>query len=153
MKWTHPPIIKIYEALGSVADDRIVLSGNTAQVYSSSGNKYYDVSYDPEHTAIMSNDNASYWKGYLGYPAIAVLFKLGVLTYKPELADLLKEIAWKDINQQFKNDFDKTLVYIESHMSLEDKKALANYVHEIDQKIKELDLDLLGPKTTPPKGY
>jgi len=36
MKWKHPPIIKIYEALGSVADGRLKLDGNFAKVYSSS---------------------------------------------------------------------------------------------------------------------
>jgi hypothetical protein len=36
MKWTYPPIIKIYEALGSVADDRIVLSARR----SNEGNVY-----------------------------------------------------------------------------------------------------------------
>ena len=70
MKWEHPPIIKIYEALGAVADNRVELSENTAKVFSSSGNKFYDVSYDRDSNSIMTNDNGSYWKGYLGYPAI-----------------------------------------------------------------------------------
>ncbi len=34
MKWKHPPIIKIYEALGAVADGRVKISGDSAQVYS-----------------------------------------------------------------------------------------------------------------------
>jgi len=51
MKWKHPPIIKIYEALGSVADGRVEVSGNTAKVFSSSGNKFYVVSYDPKKTS------------------------------------------------------------------------------------------------------
>lgn len=62
MKWKHPPITKIYEALGSVADERIELVGSSAKVYSSSRNKFYVVSYEPG--AIMANDNGSYWQGY-----------------------------------------------------------------------------------------
>ncbi|MFH1472824.1 MAG: hypothetical protein ABIF06_00195 [bacterium] len=108
MKWKHPPIIKIYEALGAVADNRVEISGNIAKVYSSTGNKFYDVSYDSQANAIMSNDNGSYWKGYLGYPAIAYLFKIKTLEYKSEFGDLLKGIHWKDINKKFKNDFNKT---------------------------------------------
>ncbi len=153
MKWKHPPIIKIYEALGSVADDRLEVSGNTAKVYSSSGNKFYEISWDPEKCAIMTNDNGSYWKGYLGYPAIAFLFKIGVLEYRSDLASLLKGIKWKDVNQQFKNDFDKTLTHIESSLKAEDKEALSGYVQEIDTKIKVLNLSLLGKKTLPPDGY
>ena len=153
MKWKHPPIIKIYEALGSVADGRVEVSGNKSKVYSSSGNKFYEVSYDPENCAIMANDNGSYWKGYLGYPAIAFLFKSGLLEFRPGMASLLKGIKWKDINQKYKNDFVKTLQHIEDSLNEEDKEALSTYVQEVDQKITELDLSLLGNKTIPPEGY
>ncbi|MDP2642023.1 MAG: hypothetical protein Q8P21_01900 [bacterium] len=153
MKWKHPPVIKIYEALGSIADDRIELNGDVAKVYSSSGNKFYDVSYDPEGNAIMTNDNGSYWKGYLGYPAIAYLLKTGILSYNPELAEPLKGVAWKDINQKFENDFDKTLEYILSGINPEITSELQLYVKSLDESIKKLGLNLLGKKTFPPKGY
>jgi hypothetical protein len=35
MKWRHPPLIKIYEALGAIADGRVEVNGMTAKVYSS----------------------------------------------------------------------------------------------------------------------
>lgn len=153
MKWKQPPLIKIYEALGAVADDRIRISGNTAKVCSSSGNKFYTVSYDPALNAIMANDNGSYWKNYLGYPSIAFLLKTGALKFKPELAGLLEDIKWKDINHKLKNDFDKTLNFIESSLSVDQKESLTVYVQEIDQDIKGLDLIFLGEKITPPEGY
>lgn len=153
MKWKHPPLIKIYEALGSVADGRVEVVGNTAKVYSSSGNKFYDVSYDPEKKAIMANDNGSYWKGYLGYPAIAFLFECGLLELRPDMAELLKGIKWKDINQKFKNDFDKTLIYIEEFLDQDKKVELTQYIQKIDRELKELDLSLFGVKTKPPEGY
>ncbi len=53
MKWKHPPIPKIYEALGTVADNRVEVSGGTAKVFSSTGNKFYEVTYDPEKGEIM----------------------------------------------------------------------------------------------------
>jgi hypothetical protein len=37
--WKLPPIIKVYEALGCIADGRIHVDGDSAKVYSSSGNK------------------------------------------------------------------------------------------------------------------
>ncbi|MFA6315278.1 MAG: hypothetical protein WC648_02845 [Candidatus Paceibacterota bacterium] len=153
MKWKHPPIIKIYEALGSVADGRVEVDGNTAKIYSSSRNKYYDVLYDPNNGSIMTNDNGSYWKGYLGYPAIAFLMKIGSLSYDPDLAELLKGIAWKDINQKFKNDFDKTLEYILSDKTDDNRKRLEDYARKVDKEISDLNLNMLGKKVLPPDGY
>ncbi|MFA6315274.1 MAG: hypothetical protein WC648_02825 [Candidatus Paceibacterota bacterium] len=153
MKWKHPPIIKIYEALGSVADGRVEVDGNTAKIYSSSRNKYYDVLYDPNNGSIMTNDNGSYWKGYLGYPAIAFLMKIGSLSHDPDLAELLKGIAWKDINQKFKNDFDKTLEYILSDKTDDNRKQLEDYARKVDKEISDLNLNMLGKKVLPPDGY
>jgi hypothetical protein len=153
MLWKHPPIIKIYEALGSVADGRVEVTGNTAKVYSSSRNKYYDVTYDPEKNAVMTNDNGSFWKGYLGYPAIAFLMKVGVLPYEESVGQLLSQIAWKDINQKFKNDFDKTLDFILSSKSEEEKVKLHDFVKQVDKKIQDLGLQILGKKIKPPEGY
>lgn len=153
MKWEHPPIAKIYEALGSVVDGRVEEFENSAKVYSSSGNKFYDIQYDPESNSIMANDNASYWKEYLGYPSIAFLMKTGVLSYDYKTASLLKGIVWKDINQKFKNDFDRALEYILSSKTDEERKKLDILVRKIDGEIKVLDLNLLGNKTNPPEGY
>ncbi len=152
-KWSHPPIIKIYEALGSVADGRIEIDGNSAKVYSSSGNKFYTVNYDPEKRAIMTNDNGSFWKGYLGYPAIAFLLKKGILSYEQDVAKILANIKWKDINQKFKNDFDKTLEFILAPLGVVQKDSLNNLVQKIDKEIAELNLSLLGNKIKPPEGY
>ena len=153
MKWKQPPDIKIYEALGAVADGRVSEQGSTARVYSSSGNKYYDVEYDASAGAIMTNDNGSYWKGYLGYPAIAYLMQVGVLSYDSILGSLLKNIAWKDINTKFKNDFTKTLEFITKDFSSEDRDSLAHYIRKIQEEIEVLGLTLLGKKKAPPQGY
>ena len=153
MKWDYPPLPKYYEALGAVADNRLQIDGNTGRVYSSSGNKYYDITYDPESNSIMANDNASYWKGYLGYPAIAFLMKKGVLGYDETVANILKGTPWKDINQKFKNDFDKALECVLSSKTGEERKSLEAFVNKLEQEVKTLDLNLLGEKIKPPKGY
>jgi len=153
MKWKHPSVTKIYEALGSVADGRVELEGDTAKVYSSSRNKFYNISYNPIEKAIMANDNSSYWKGHLGYPAIAYLLKVGVLSYNQELANLLKGVAWKDINQKFKNDFDKSVEFILSSLEPEQVVKLRTYVDNLNKDIIKLNLNLLGKKTLPPEGY
>lgn len=153
MKWSIPPIEKVYEALGSVTDGRVAVTGNTAKVTSSSGNKTYDVTFDPNARAIMMNDNASYWKGYVGYPGIAYLMAVGQLPYDPEIAKLLANVPWKDINQKFKNDFTAALVYVLSELSPENRARLDAHVDKIYADLQRLDLDMLGPKIKPPSGY
>jgi hypothetical protein len=153
MKWKHPSITKIYEALGAVADDRVEVSENTGKVYSSSRKKYYDISYDSTTDSIMSNDNSSYWTGDLGYPSIAFLMKNGVLSYDSDIASLLKGIAWKEINQKFKNDFDKALDFVLSSKTEDERKNLSDFVSKVDKEIKKLKLNLLGDKKIPPNGY
>jgi len=152
-KWKRSPIIKIYEALGAIADDRIEVLGNIAKVYSSSGNKFYTVTYDPLTQSIMANDNGSYWKGYLGYPAIAFLLKINVISFDVEALKFLKGIKWKDINQKFINNFDKTLEYVLTPRSLEERKILDDLTNKIDKELVRLDLSLLGKKVKPPTGY
>jgi hypothetical protein len=149
--WKSPPIIKVYEALGAVADKRIEVTGNTAKCFSSSGNKHYDVMYDPEQNAIMTNDNGTYWQGYVGYPAIAFLLSIGMLPYREELGSLLKGIAWKDVNQNFNNDFDKALESILE--KIERREELEAYAQSLLSQLDALKLEQLGKRVKPPSGY
>jgi len=151
--WDTPPVIKIYEALGAVADSRLEIDDNEAKCFSSSGNKYYDVIYNPDINAIMTNDNGTYWKGYLGYPAIAYLLQTNVLPYQPKLGQLLKGIAWKDINQEFNNDFDKTLAFILAPLDADTKEKLNTYTTALLTQIADMKLQKLGKKIKPPSGY
>lgn len=153
--WKQPPIIKVYEALGAVADGRIKVDGNSAKVYSSSGNKFYTVSYDPTTSSIMCNDNGSYWAGYLGYPAIAFLLVKEVIPYDDSSAQILKDIKWKDINQDFKNDFSKTEKYCQDLVITRDGdlNALLKDIDQIYTYLSSHDFPLLGKKTLPPSGY
>ena len=165
MKWKAPHISKVYEALGAIADHRILrgpAEGGgglvTAKVYSSSRGKFYDVTYGADKNAIMSNDNSAYWKGELGYPAIALLMQLGVLSFDKGIAESLKGIAWKDINQKHKNDFDKTVMEVLTHVTLlSDSVAksaeVVKFCDNVLSKIEQLELNLLGPKQKPPVGY
>ncbi|HVX90588.1 MAG TPA: hypothetical protein VHC20_03040 [Candidatus Paceibacterota bacterium] len=153
MEWKHPPISKIYEALGAVADGRVVRDGDTARVRSSSGNKEYMVTYDPVTTAIMANDNGSYFQGYLGYPSIAYLMLVGAVPYTPHSAALLKGIAWKDLNTQFNNDFDAAIEHVLSAMSIKDRHEVEEDVARIYSALLEQRHPVLGEKVRPPEGY
>lgn len=153
--WKLPPIIKVYEALGCLADQRIHVEGGSAKVYSSSGNKFYTVTYDPQSSSIMCNDNGSFWQGYLGYPAIAYLLQVGLIPYSPALAALLKDIPWKDVNTKFKNDWTKTEKYCQDLVVDRggNLSALLSEVTRIHKYLEENPLTHLGTKTKPPSGY
>jgi hypothetical protein len=155
MNWKLPPKIKIYEALGCIGDKRIEIKENHAKVFSSSKNKFYSVEYSPESNAISSNDNGSYWVGYLGYPSIAFLMLKGILNYNPNFAEKLNGIPWKDINVQFKNDFDKTEKHI---LRLLEKKGqdiptLLAEIDSISEQIKIIEIKKLQRQIKPPEGY
>lgn len=153
MKWKPPPPIKIYEALGAVADGRVHVEGDGAKVYSSSGNKFYEVRYSKAERAVMANDNGSYYQGYLGYPAIAYLMCAGELPYDAGVAELLRGVAWKDLNTRFKNDYAKTLAHILADKSEAEQAHIVAEVERIGAAIAKLSLSQLGPRTKPPVGY
>lgn len=156
MKWKQPPLNKIYEALGAIADARVEIRDNTAKVYSSSGNKYYDVVYDPKKNEITSNDNASFWVGYLGYPSIAFLLAKDIVEYDQELLIYLKGFAWKDINQKFKNDFEKTDTYIDLQIVKKyaiDIDDFHSKLNDILENVMALKLNKHGKTKKPPVGY
>lgn len=156
MKWKPAPLIKIYEALGSIADGRFEVSGNTAKVYSSSGNKFYDVRYDPKNNAIIANDNGSYWVGYLGYPSTVLLLTLGLVKYDSKLAEVLKGFAWKDINQKFNNDFSKAQAYIDEQVAERYQINLDDFhtsLEKIQTEVNALKLNKLESDAKPPTAY
>jgi hypothetical protein len=102
--WNPPPPLKIYEALGALADGRVNEAGaGQATVTSSEGNKRYTVAWDSATRTIASNDNASFWQGYLGYPGLAYLMLKGELPFDPALAARFAGIEWKKINTSLKD--------------------------------------------------
>ncbi|HDI75526.1 MAG: hypothetical protein DRJ52_03070 [Thermoprotei archaeon] len=102
MYWRTPPRIKVLEALGCIADQRIKFVGEKeAVVVSSTGERTYKVTWDGGK-AIMSTDNGSLYRGYLGYPSIAFLMLKGILPFDKEIADALKGISWKKLNETYK---------------------------------------------------
>ena len=155
MIWAKPPLNKVYEALGAIADDRVEIDGNTAKVYSSSRNKYYDVAYDPGKNTIGSNDNASYWVGYMGYPAIAFILDKGLVDYDPKLLKYLKGFAWKDLNKKFKK-FEKTNAYVDEQIIQKYNLDIDAFHTELENILKSIGrLNLHKPKKAkkPPTGY
>jgi hypothetical protein len=153
--WKSPPKAKIYEALSAVADVRVKLTGGEiAEVVSSDGSKKYHVEWSPDLNQITSNDNASYWQGYMGYPIIALLMVLGKLDYKTEVANLLADVPWKKINRQFRNDYAKAIDSVLDSLEAKGtpRKVVTAEVDRITAQIENLRLEKLPRRKRPPKG-
>ena len=112
-----PPIAKVYEALGAIGDNRVhLVDAQHASVTSSDGTRTYQVEISSDHREISSNDNASYWQGYLGYPAIAVMIARGLLEARADVVKALTGIQWKKLNTRFRNDYERTLAEVNLHL-------------------------------------
>lgn len=138
------PIEKVYEAWTALADHRVALHDGYADVSSSDGEKSYIVKFADNQYS--SDDNATYWQGYPGYPVIAVLMLQGKLPYDPIIASEWKNINWTSLNKQFKNKYAEAVAFIAAERNIDMDKAseearkvmeaLSNLPIEIKRKIK-----------------
>lgn len=154
-QWKMPPKEKIYEALSAVGDGRVKpKDGRQAQVLSSSGSKAYSVEWSEDLRGITSNDNASYWQGYMGYPIIAVLMMLGRLDFNKEVAAMLSGIPWKEINKRFRNNYDKAVesVLVQLEAKGVRRETITSVVDRIMAQVENLELEKLPRRKRPPKG-
>lgn len=99
-----PPLEKMYEAYSVLADDRFDLSPERLTVRSSDGSKEYTVTWD-ESGCYRSNDSATYWQGYAGYPVIVALLLQGRLPLDEEVTGWFGGIPWKSLNDAHKRDY------------------------------------------------
>ncbi len=149
-----PPLVKVYEAMGALGDGRIrIESATRALVTSSEGTKTYEVEVSDDGHSVASNDNASYWQGYLGYPAIAVLIERGVIRRPPaNVIDALAGIPWKEINRRFRNDYAKTIAEVEriAEQSGHDPDAIRVEAEAILEALRKL-APAHGKRNRPPR--
>lgn len=156
MYWELPPRLKIYEALGALGDKRVALQGNRAVVESSTRSKAYEVAYEPSDNSITSNDNASYWVGYLGYPAVAFLIARGLVSADERIPVWLSNIPWKELNTQYHNDYRQTETHIRTLMRNRRGLELAipdRTIESIEAQLADLKLVKRGRPKRPPVGY
>lgn len=154
LPWKLPPKAKIYEALSAVADDRVkIAEDNTATVVSSAGDKAYVVRWNPELTGISSNDNASFYQGYMGYPMLAVLMLIGKLRFSQEVASHLAGINWNQINKKFRRNYeaaiDSVLAEIEANGVV--RTVIDSEVDQIWKQLESMSFDRMPGRVVPPK--
>lgn len=98
-----PPRIKVLEGLGAIADGRVhQISDKRCKVVSSEGGRVYDVYIDLERGYAYSNDNGTVYRNYIGYPLISFMMLKGVLPFDPSIAEKLRDIRWKTLNENYK---------------------------------------------------
>jgi len=155
MIWKKPHIEKIYEALTAIADDRVEMHGNKAKCYSSTGEKFYDIEYNPIIGSINSNDNTAYYNHSLSYPMIAYLMLIDKIPYEKELLDILGDISWNEINQNFKNDYDKSIKFVlgELKRNGDDVEFIRKEVKKIYDFTCALQIKTLGEIQKPARKY
>lgn len=134
-----PPIEKIFEAWTAVADGRVSLNDSVADVSSSDGAKHYVVRFAGDQYS--SDDNATFWQGYAGYPVIAVLMLQGKLPLDKDEAELWKNINWTELNKSYKNNYAEAVADIGAgrHIDLEKSYEKA---HQVLDALEALPIEI-----------
>lgn len=138
-----PPKSKIYEALSVIADKRIKMEQHTAKIKSSTKEKEYAVEW--KDNQISSNDNASIWQKYPGYPILAVWMQKKILVFDQEIANYFKEINWHDLNKKNKRDYDKSVNDVLNKLVVKgiDTEYIEEQVDQIYDQICKLDFEIV----------
>lgn len=143
-----PPIEKILEAYTAIADNHVKLENDQALVTSSNETKTYTVTF--HYNTYTSNDNASYWQGYLGYPGIVVLMLQGKLPYDKELAQQFAGVDWNKINQEYKRNYAQAADTVMTAKGIGKKKAETE-LHHVYDTLKQLPINVKRGSLRPPK--
>ena len=137
----RPPKIKVYEALSAVSSGRVTQIANTnARVLSSTRNKLYEVFWSEDRRQFASNDNGTFWRGYIGYPIIAVLIQLGELPRDSCVESILADVPWKKVNDRLANDYDAAIGEVLSGLDPRARVVVASHVADLDDRISNLQL-------------
>ena len=128
-----PPAEKVYEAFSAIGDGRVEMLEEYAIIRSSDASKQYTVEWDGDK--YTSDDSATFWQGYPGYPVIAVLMLQGRLPMDEDVCRKMKGIAWKKINDAHKRNYSAALDEVMNDLEAcgtdtSDIRKLADIVNE-----------------------
>ena len=138
-----PPIAKIYEAFSVIADNRIKVDENRAIITSSNQKKEYTVTWN--ETEISSNDNATFWLNYPGYPILAVWLKTNKISYQQEVIKYFKKINWHEINKKNKRNYEKGFNDVLNQLAEQnvDTETIEQEVDRIYKEIENLNYEIV----------
>ncbi|MDE6916009.1 MAG: hypothetical protein K2P39_04335 [Lachnospiraceae bacterium] len=138
-----PPIEKIYEAYSALADNRIKMGADSAEVVSSDGAKTYKITW--KDNTYSSTDNGTYWQGYPGYPVIGVLILQSKLTVDSAVFAHFSGVNWNSLNQKHKRDYRAALleVFAQKALSKEKTDAIEAMTQQVFDQLKTLDIKIV----------
>jgi hypothetical protein len=137
------PISKACEALSALADKRIEkISDSRFLVTSSDFFKKYTVI--KEKDSFSSNDNATFWQHYAGYPIIAVLLLEKELTFDDKWLPYFKGINWKKLNTDHHNKYDESIAEAFKNLNENDRNSLLKECQKILDDLQALNLNIKG---------
>ena len=147
-----PPLAKVFEAWSALADGRVSLDGEDrrATVASSNGAKAYTVTWSEDGGTYSSNDNATYWQGYAGYPVIAVLMEQGELPLDRAAAEAFAHVDWTYLNERFKRDYAAAVAHVVAARGLDADRVEAAAQTAYDA-LAALDLAVKRGSVRPPR--
>lgn len=134
-----PPIEKVFEAWTALADGRVKMHDDYADVSSSDGEKSYVVKF--KGTQYSSDDNATFWQGYAGYPVIAVLMLQGKLPYDEENIKLWKDINWTKLNKKYKIKYKEAVEEVAGERGIDIEKAYEK-ADKVIEVLKTLPIEI-----------
>ena len=144
------PIEKVYEAYSAIADERVRISAdeNSALAASSDRQKSYTIAWT--ENLYTSNDNASYWQGYAGYPILAVLMLQGKLPLDRAVMEHFRDIDWHQLNEKHKRDYAAAAQEAIAAKGLDPNEA-KNAAEKVMEGLRTLDIVVKRGKLRPPK--
>lgn len=147
-----PPLEKVYEAWSALADGRVSVCADErrATVASSNGQKEYTVTWNADGRVYSSNDNATYWQGYAGYPVLAVLMEQGLLPLDRAAAEAFADVNWTELNERFKRNYAAAVAHIVTERGF-DAAQLDASAHAVMDALTALDLTIKRSSTRPPR--
>lgn len=137
-----PPIEKIPEAFSVLADQRITMYDDHADIVSSNQEKQYTVLF--HENLYQSNDAATYWQGYPGYPIIAVWLIQKRLCVDETILPYFKAIPWHQLNEQYHRKYDQVLEALYQKWEKEgiDVAHIRQEIQTIYETMKTLDVEV-----------
>lgn len=142
------PMQKILEAYTAIADDHVKLEAKQALVTSSNQAKTYTITF--AGGVYTSNDNATYWQGYAGYPILAVLMLQGKLPLDQHLAQKFSQVNWNAINKKYKRNYAKAAAAVMQEKGI-DQEVANQEMKKVYAQLKQLDIRIKRGSLRPPK--
>ena len=137
-----PPKEKIHEAISALADGRIEIDGTSAYITSSDYSKKYTVVWNADQSSFTSNDSATYWQGYPGYPVLAALMQMKVLLIPKDLIGHFKNINWNELNTKHKRNYAAAADEALSALTNTDKQMVDAAIDELYDKLSKMDFEV-----------